>query len=206
VNAWLVRAGASLVLVVTALTAVQQLVAASLLRESSLWREAEPRYALELAIRAGDTGPANPDALAAAAALYDRRALDGDSAAAALAVDAWRKLTGVRTGDGAAWAGFAWAKARAGVVDAEFDLAVRQASRLHPWEAPSQYRLLAAGLPRWLQLSGASRRELLDVARRALTHPSLGQQARTARLLEHHGFLGTVCRQLEYFSSSCPKV
>jgi hypothetical protein len=73
------------------------------------------------------------------------------------AVIEYREATRRTTVSGYAWGNLMLAKHYAGQIDAEFSLALRNAARFAPHEAPVQLMLVGTVLPRWTQLEGEAR-------------------------------------------------
>lgn len=74
------------------------------------------------------------------------------------AVEAYREATRRSTVSAYAWANLMLAKHRAGQLDPEFSLAIRNAARFGPHEVAVQAMILATVLPRWVDVDGLSRR------------------------------------------------
>ena len=73
------------------------------------------------------------------------------------AVVEYREATRLTTVSGYAWGNLMIAKHYAGQIDEEFSLALRNAARYAPHEAPVQLMLVGAVLPRWTQLDSEAR-------------------------------------------------
>jgi hypothetical protein len=86
-----------------------------------------------------------------------RRTLEGRLTSFDRAADAYREATRRSTVSGYAWGNLMLAKHYAGQIDEEFSLALRNAARFGPHEAPVQAMIVGAVLPRWTQLDDSAR-------------------------------------------------
>jgi hypothetical protein len=114
--------------------------------------------------QAASLSPANGDHREALGTLYFARAVVPQQRSAAgrladfdRAVQEYREATRRTTVSGYAWGNLMIAKHYAGQIDEEFALALRNAARFAPHEAPVQLMLVGAVLPRWAQLGGEAR-------------------------------------------------
>lgn len=88
-----------------------------------------------------------------------------------------------------AWAALAAAKWRMRITDAQFEHALREASRLGPWEPQVQLALVDTGLQAWPVLPATTRQVVQDTVGRSL----LRQDAAVFAIARKHGRLDVVC-------------